>query len=194
MTDELISPESEEFGALFRCFAHSVFRLETLPIYRGQRNMDLLARFLAGQPRPSEQVKLEWTAMISSSVQAGKAVQRVHVVRAPLSDYLRFELTWGYEPNVVAGEDIRIIHISEGDPWPVDLPQHDYWLFDSSELYTMHYDRDAVWLGAEHVTEPKKIVDACRWRDAALHYGTPWSVYIRSHPQLTSYLSLPQTP
>lgn len=189
MTAELIPPESKEFEDLFHSFTYSVFRLETLQIYQGQRNMDLLAQFLAGKPRPSEQVKREWTAMISSNVQAGKAVQRVHVVREPLTDYLRFELTWGYEPNVGAGEDIRIIHIAEDVPWPADLPQHDYWLFDSAELYTMHYDSDAVWLGAEHVTDPKEIVDACRWRDAALFYGTRWSVYVRDKPQLACHLS-----
>ena len=189
MTAKLISPESEEFNALFHSFAHSVFRLETLQIYQGQRNMDLLAQFLAGQPRPSEQVKLEWTAMISSNVRAGRAVQRVHVVREPLSDYLRLELTWGYEPNAMAGEDIRIIQLSKDDPWPADLPQHDYWLFDSAELYVMHYDSDAVWLGTEHVTDLKDIVDACRWRDAALHYGTPWSAYVRNNPQLACHLS-----
>lgn len=192
MTAELISPESEEFGALFHSYEHSVFRLETLQVYRGQRDLDLLSQFLAGQPKPSDPIKTQWTSMIASNVRAGKAVQRVHVVREPLTDYLRFELTWGYEPNAAAGEDVRIIAIAEHEPWPVDLAQHDYWLFDSAELYDMHYDRDQVWLGVEHVTEPVRIVEACRWRDAALHYGTPWSAYVRTKPQLARHLSLSQ--
>lgn len=194
MTAELISPESKQFGALFRSFAHSVFRLETLQVYRGQRDLDLVGKFLAGKPRPPDQIKAEWTSMIASNVQAGKTVQRVHVVREPLTDYLCFELTWGYEPNAAAGEDVRIIPIAEHDPWPVDLPQHDYWLFDSAELYEMHYDSDGVLLGVEHVTVSGKIVDACRWRDAALHYGTPWSAYVRSKPQLVRHLSASQAP
>ncbi|MGH3815796.1 MAG: DUF6879 family protein, partial [Pseudonocardiaceae bacterium] len=177
------------FGALFRNFAHSVFRLETLQVYRGQRDLDLLGLFLGGKPRPPDPAKDEWIAMIAANARAGKTVQRVHVVREPLSEYLRFELTWGYEPNVAAGEDVRIIAVSEGDPWPGELPQHDYWLFDSSELYDMHYDGDGVWLGAEHVTDPRRIVDACRWRDAALHFGAPWSVYVHSKPQLVRHLS-----
>lgn len=190
MTAELISPGSEEFGALFHGFAYSMFRLETLQAYRGQRDLDLLGQFLAGEPRPPDPAKAEWTSMIVSNVRAGKAVQRVHIVREPLTDYLRFELTWGYEPNAAAGEDVRIFPIGEHDPWPADLPQHDYWLFDSAELYDLHYDSDQVWLGAEHVTDPQKIVDACRWRDAALYYGTPWSGYVRSKPQLFHHLSL----
>lgn len=189
MAAELISPESAEFGVLFRTFAHSVFRLETLQVYRGQRDRDLLDRFLEGTPRPPDPAKTEWTAMITSNVRAGKAVQRVHVVLEPLTDYLRFELTWGYEPNVVAGEDIRIIAVGQGDLWPEDVAQHDYWLFDSAGLYDMHYDSDGVWLGAEHVTDPVKIVDACRSRDAALHLGSPWAAYVRDKPQLIPYLS-----
>lgn len=189
MTAELISPESEEFGALFGSFAHSVFRLETLQVYRGQRDLDLLDRFLEGKPRPPDPAKAEWTAMITSNVQAGKAVQRVHVVLEPLTDYLRFELTWGYEPNVAAGEDIRIIPVGQDNSWPVDVPHHDYWLFDSAGLYDMHYDSDGVWLGAEHVTDPVKILDACRGRDAALHLGTLWAAYVRSRSQLTPHLS-----
>ncbi|MGH3870475.1 MAG: DUF6879 family protein [Pseudonocardiaceae bacterium] len=190
MTAELISPGSEEFEALFHGFAYSMFRLETLQEYRGQRDLDLLSEFLAGKPRPPDPAKTEWTSMIMSNVRAGKAVQRVHIVREPLTDYLRFELTWGYEPNAAAGEDVRLLPIAEHDPWPADLAQHDYWLFDSAELYDLHYDSDQVWQGAEHVTDPQKIVDACRWRDAALHYGTPWSGYVRSKPQLVPHLSL----
>lgn len=194
MTVELILPGSEAFGVLFDRFAHSVFRLETLQIYRGARDLDLLSRFLGGQPKPPDPAKVEWTSKIASNVQSGKAVQRAHVVREPLTDYLRFELTWGYEPNVAVGEDVRIIAIGKHDSWPAELPQHDYWLFDSAELYDMHYDDDQVWLGAEHVTDPQKIVDACRWRDAALHYGIPWSVYVRTKPELIYHLSVSQAP
>lgn len=188
MTMELIPPASEEFGALFETFKHSVFRLETLQVYQGSRERDLLAEFRAGKPRPPDRAKADWTAMIARNVRAGKTVQRVHVVQEPLTDYMEFELTWGYEPNIDAGEDIRIVPVR--DDWPTELPRHDYWLFDASELYRMHYDSDGTWLGVEHVTAPADIVDACRWREAALHLGVPWSDYIREHPRLERHLSL----
>lgn len=184
---ELIPPDAPEFQALFDRFEHSVFRLETLQTYQGSRERDLLAEFLAGRPRPADRVKADWTAMIAANVRAGKTVQRVHVVREPLTDYLRFELTWGYEPNAQAGEDIRIVPVH--DDWPHELPQHDYWLFDAATLYEMHYDADGTWLGIEHVTDPAVIVEACAWRDAALHLGIPWQSYVRDHPGLAEHLS-----
>lgn len=186
---DLIPPGAPEFRALFDTFEHSVFRLETLQAYQGSRERELLADFLAGKPRPADRLKADWTAMIAANAQAGKSVQRVHVVREPLTDYLRFELTWGYEPNAEAGEDIRIVSVHDGG-WPPELPQRDYWLFDAAKLYDMHYDPEGVWLGIEPVNDPARIVQACAWRDAALHLGVPWQAYVRDRPQLTEHLSL----
>jgi hypothetical protein len=56
-------------------------------------------------------------------------------------------------------------------------------------LYLMHYGPDGTWLGAEHVTDPARIVEACRWRDAALYRATPWRTYVASHPDLKRYLA-----
>lgn len=72
--------------------------------------------------------------------------------------------------------------------WPADLPQHDFWLLDSSLLFAAHYAADGYWLGVELVTDPTAIAAACRWRDAALHHSQPWADYIRTRPALTSRL------
>jgi len=40
--------------------------------------------------------------------------------------------------NVAAGEDIRYLDRDRAE----DLPGHDYWLFDSSRLYRLHFDED----------------------------------------------------
>jgi hypothetical protein len=42
-------------------------------------------------------------------------------------------LGWSYPPNVEVGEDSRILPTESGR-WP-SLPRHDYWLFDSSDLW-----------------------------------------------------------
>ena len=44
------------------------------------------------------------------------AKSAVHVIEEPLSDYIRYELH-AYEPNVEAGEDVRVIPIHRGT-WP----------------------------------------------------------------------------
>jgi hypothetical protein len=55
--------------------------------------------------------------------QAGKVMQRVHLITEPPTDYLRFELAF-YRGSVLAGEDIRIL---PGDlAVGLDLPGFDY--------------------------------------------------------------------
>jgi hypothetical protein len=117
-------------------------------------------------------------------VRAGKVFQRVHVVREPLTDYLRYELGWSYQPNVEAGEDIRIL-VAQPGSWPMSargeiLPElKDYWLFDSSDLWVMEYADNGAFVSIEQVTEPAMIVTAARRRDAALHQAIPYRDYMR---------------
>jgi hypothetical protein len=186
-TPALIAPQ--DFWEPFEHFSYSVFRLETLQSYAGSVEDPDFAAFLAGKPRPSNPGKKKWTEIIAANHAAGRIQQRVHVVTEPLSDYMRYELTWSYEPNAEAGEDTRIIPVSDSHQWPPDLPRSDFWLFDSSTLFAMVYEPDGSWQGAEPISDPHRIVEACRWRDAALYHGMPWRGYIAMNPDLKRYLA-----
>ena len=94
------------------------------------------------------------------------------------------ELTAGYEGNVAAGEDIRIVPVIGPGEWPDGLFCPDFWLFDSGQLYVMSYDRAGAWTGAERIHDPESIVRACQVRDKALHDAVPWRDYIASRPDL----------
>ena len=91
-TATLIPPEN--FTVQFREFSYTAYRLETLQSYAGSGEDEDLAAFRAGLPEPASPAKDEWTAMIADNHRAGKIQQRVHVVSEPLTDYMRFELTW----------------------------------------------------------------------------------------------------
>lgn len=189
MTDGLIPPGAPEFIDKFGGFRYSVFRLETLQVYRNSGEDEAMATFLSEGYVPVSAALQDWAEMIRRNCRAGRTQQRVHVVAEPLTDYMRFELA-GYAPNVAAGEDIRIIPVREGEGWPLDVPRrHDYFLFDSHELYDQHYDNTGWWLGTELVSDPARVVDACRWRDAALHQSMPWRDYIDSRPDLAERVS-----
>ena len=184
MAAQLIPPGAPEFRTRFAAFSYSVFRLETLQSYGNSGEDAAFAALHADEPPPHEPAVAEWDAMIRRNAQAGRIQQRVHVVTEPLTDYMRFELT-GYALSVNAGEEVRIVRVTENKPWPSDVPRADYVLFDSSELYLQHYDDAGEWLGTEPITDPGAIVSACRWRDAALYRATPWWDYLRNHhPEL----------
>lgn len=187
MTGPLRRPEAVR--ASFDRPRRRIFRLETLQVYEAPDEAAQLAAFQAGRPRPPDPGKDEWTAVVRASTAAGTCFQRVHVVREPLSLYLRYELTWSYAASAAAGEDIRILPLPLGQPWPAGLPELDFWLFDEAELLVMRYDAAGRWLGVEAVTEPAALATAAGWREAALAQAVPWSQYVTGRSELAPHLA-----
>jgi len=179
---------SPEFDALFAGFKHTAYRLETLQTYDVSYEIEPYRAFLAGQPRPRDESKNAWTAMLRDAADSGKIVQRVHLANEPLTDYLRYEFEWSYPPNVEAGEDIRILPAGDIPAGMINglAAQGDYWLFDSSDLWVMQYDRDGRFVYIQQVSEPNTIVMRAYLRDAALHYATPYRDYMRSRELLAA--------
>lgn len=150
--------------------------METLQNYSGSSADDAFLEWQRTGAIPLTDELHQWCERIQRRVDGGARVQRVHVVAEPLTDYMRFELA-SYEPNVAAGEDVRIIPARAGF-WPADVPSGaDFWLVDTRRLWWMRYSPDGAWLGAELVTEPQRTVEARAVRDAALAQSLSWREY-----------------
>jgi hypothetical protein len=188
VTAELVP--AEEFKEVFRRFDSYVFRFEALQRYTSPDEEAIIEAFRERRPRPPDPGKEEWASLVRAGRDDGRVFQRVHVVTEPLTDYMRFELTWGYAPNVAAGEDIRIVPVRPGESWPDDLPRHDFWLFDAAQLYATRYHPDGTtWLGVERIRDPDDVLRACRWRETALELGVPWVRYLEDRPELAALLN-----
>jgi hypothetical protein len=179
----MLTPGAPEFSAWFRRFRRSCFRLETLQRYGASGEDDSIAAFLAGHTPHPHPGKREWMALVAAAVNEGRTMQRVHVVTQPLSSYVHFEVAWSYAYNVAAGEDVRIVELAEGQPWPPGLPQGDFWLFDDAELFDMRYTDEGTWLGVEHADEHAAL-RACQVRAAAVREAQPWATYVSDRPEL----------
>ncbi|MGH3796673.1 MAG: DUF6879 family protein [Pseudonocardiaceae bacterium] len=188
------STSTAGFDDQFEQAQTSIFRLETLQSYGNSGEDPAFEAFLSGRPHLITAGKREWISLVRDRVSAGCRMHRVHVITEPLTDYLRFELTWGYAPNVEAGEDIGVIPVADGQPWPAELPQAtDFWLFDASVLYGMCYGPDGTWLDVELITDRDQVAQACRWRDAALILAMPWRHYVDQRPSLARHVEeIPQ--
>ncbi|MGW9118086.1 DUF6879 family protein [Streptomyces sp. NPDC055663] len=124
--------DGEEFGQLFETFERSTFRLETLAVYSVEEERQEFERFLADGDMGPDWDDNPW---VWSVIDKGKEVSRAHVLRSPLTDYLRYELA-AYPGKITAGETIGIIDQADQDV--VDLPDHDFWLFDDQDVHRMH--------------------------------------------------------
>lgn len=137
--------------------------METRDHYKSPAEADALRQFVAGEPVDLGWFQ-NWLAMIREAAVQGCRFFRVRVVSLPLTDYSRFGIFCSQHTNA-AGEDIR--YLSRHDA--ADLPDYDYWLFDSRKLVRMYFDDADNFVGGEVVEDPSAIVEHNYWRDAAWH-------------------------
>lgn len=166
-----------------RTARHSLFRLETLDAYGVASDGSDFGRWLAGEPAPDPDRKGASHAILQARKDAGITMRRVHIVRSPLSDYLRYEMDWGYGPNSKY-EDIRILDLAEREwPWGAPaLPDEDAWVIDGRDIAVMSYDGDGRYCGFE-LAEGQQVD---YWLDvmvAAWNMAEPYGAWWAAHPQ-----------
>jgi len=158
-----------------------LFRLEVLDAYDVASDGGDFARYVAGEPGPDMARKGPWLERLRQDAARGLRNCRVHVVRSPLTDYLRYEMEWGYAPNSEAGEDIRVLDLAEAGE-PPGLAGQDFWLMDDRVVVVMHYGDGGRFVGAS-VAADGELDRYRRAASAALDAGVAFGVYWAAHPQ-----------
>ena len=110
-------------------FTRSAFRLETLQSYEVASDGSDYRRYLDGERTWTPERKQPWLDHLRSERDRGLYRHRVRIVTRPVTPYTRYECEWGYEPNVAAGEDVRVLDLGEY-PLSVELTSTDWWRFD----------------------------------------------------------------
>jgi hypothetical protein len=162
---------TDDLGALFETFVSSAFRLETLSEYRVPQDTEWLRMFREGRPRPQARNDRPWLATVRNAKARGAQMQRVRLVQTPLTEYQRFQFSWGYVENEEAGEEIRIL-----DHEPPGLLHQDFWLFDDATAVILEYDNAGQFLRPAMVSD---VASYRRARDLALAVSVPFSEYRR---------------
>lgn len=161
--------EGDAWQRFFDSFTRSAWRLELHPVYTVPQETDAISRWRAGERLPEDHWS-PWMERVAGYRAAGRGLGRVHVVRRPLSEYIRFEFDWYYRHHARAGEEIRILDLT-GKPDP-GLPDHDFWLFDERQVVKMIYRPDGTQIGRELIERPD-IEMYIKWRDTARAGAVP---------------------
>lgn len=165
--------DGKEWQDFFDSMEREAFRLETLPTYKVPQEAEPLRRFLKGEPLDAADTDA-WTERLKWFATQGKTVSRVHVIRRPLTDYLRFEFEH-YRHNVSAGEHIRILDVTD-QPDP-GLPNQDFWMFDESRVVLMNYAADGSQINRELIDgDPEPYV---KWKQIANAHSVPFLEYVK---------------
>ncbi|MGH3776399.1 MAG: DUF6879 family protein [Pseudonocardiaceae bacterium] len=155
--------EGDRWRTFFDSYQREAFRLETLRSYGVAKEQEGYERFLAtGKLDISDDDP--WLVRVRHFRHTGRWIGRVHVIRRPLTDYLRYEFAV-YRRNVEAGEDVRILDLTDRpDP---GLPALDFWLFDDTAVVRMDYDPAGLQLGRE-LLEGVDLAPYVAWKRLAL--------------------------
>ncbi|RLV08815.1 hypothetical protein CTZ27_08695 [Streptomyces griseocarneus] len=164
--------DGDAWAAYFRDFKRSAWRLEVQPTYTMPAEADSLARFLRGEPKPDDH-NAKWHVTVRDAVAAGKTFGRVRVVCRPLTDYQRYQFAWGIPGNIRAGEDIRVLDLTDKD---LGLPDQDFWLFDETTVVHLNYRPDGTQINRELIESPD-LGQYLGWRDLALENADPFGEY-----------------
>jgi hypothetical protein len=78
-----------------------------------------------------------------------------------------------------AGDDIRYLDRTHAR----DLPDYDYWLFDSRLVAKMHFADDDTFVAFELIEDSAVVVEHNYWRDAALHHAVTRDEFAAKHSQ-----------
>lgn len=168
---------SSSLAERFNTFEREAFRLEILDEYNIPSSADNLRAFLAGEPQPAE-YNAGWVETVRAATQRGKRMYRVHIVSRPLTDYLRYELGWGYVRNMTGGEEFFILDVTE-QPNPLEgVPE--FWMFDETSPVVMNYDESGAFIGPEFLSADR-AAEFIGHRDTALAHAEPFPEWWAKH-------------
>lgn len=174
LVDEMTRQEPLRQGAVTAGVQRSLFRLEVLQEYRVEAEAERFQAFCEGRSLPARKSSA-WYDQIRESVAAGMSWKRVHVVRRPLTDYIKFELL-SYRSSAALGYE-TLIADAEGQPQFDELRQ-DFYLLDDEVAVLMNYDDVGHYLGSWRTRDPEVIATCRRHRDIALAKAGPLEAYI----------------
>lgn len=162
---------------------HDLIRIETLDTYLSASDGDEFDRFRRGDPEPDRASKAGWLNKLREDTARGREWRRVRVIQPPPTEYVRYECEWGYTDNSAAGEDVRVLDLSNA-PDGADLLTRvgDFYLVDGIYAAAMDYDERGAYRTAIPIEGP--LADAYRYiAAAAWNMSEPFTSWWAAHPQ-----------
>lgn len=165
----------EDWRRTFDAYEHDAWRFEAQPVYTMPREAENVARFLRGDPMPANH-NARWHERVREFVASGRTIGRVRVVRQSLTDYQRYQFAWGIPGNIMAGEDIRVLDVSQDDHG-LPFTGTDWWMFDESRIVHLNFRADGTQINRELFAGD--IGPYLEWKRIALAHAVSFAEYVK---------------
>lgn len=151
-------------------------RIEARSTYGNPKDQAELHAYLAGDQPSAELAPFHQT--VRQHVAAGRTWRVVHAVAEPLTDYLRYELEWGYTRGLSLGEQIRICPLSAQHTDVGDLL-----ILDRRHVLRMLYTPDNAFTGAELIDDSATAEALIIFAEDAWAAATEFTTWWAERPQ-----------
>jgi hypothetical protein len=170
----------QEYYKLFRTARKSIRRMESRGNYDAEHERVEREAFLAGE-RPYERpVRFStWDQAVRAQRARGVTFEKVRVMDDPLTPNNRFRI---WSNSQAARNDEVIRYLTRSRAIELDLPDHDFWVFDSEQLLLMPYTGDDRLMQTLLVTDPALVALHDGWLDLAWANATPYKDYLAEDP------------
>ncbi len=136
----------------FSMFKKSAKRLELFQEYHMEgQEWDSFHMYLSGKYVPIFDDLSEWNNQLLEYKSQGKTVERIRLIKSPVSSYLRFEIDLGYLPSSLCGQKVKFISEMDFKLLNKDNLKNDFWIFDDEIVFEMLYDEKGAFYGSKQV-------------------------------------------
>ncbi|MFF8319320.1 DUF6879 family protein [Streptomyces bobili] len=167
--------DGDAWRRTFDSFEREAWRFEAQPAYTMPKEAENIARFLRGEPKPADH-NSRWHERVRGFTASGRTIGRVRVVRQPLTEYQRYQFTWGIPGNIEAGENIRVLDVTQDD-YGLPLSETDWWMFDEARIVHLNFRPDGTQINRELFTG--SITPYMEWKRISLIHSVPFAEYAK---------------
>lgn len=158
---------------------HSVLRLENRSHTNIPDEQPRIAAFLAGEQPEEDWAPQRWLDMLAAHRAAGRPFRRARIMEDPPTVYNRY-MTFHAARNIAVGDDVRFL--ARADANALDLPDHDFWVFDEQRVIELHFTHDGRPLEHFLLTDPDAVAAHTEWVHRAWAAATPLADYLAEDP------------
>jgi hypothetical protein len=167
---------ASDFGSLFEGIEASSWRWESQGYYAVDE--PALQAWLAGHGQRGDADDLAWRAQVQGMRARGIPFERVRMLTDPVTEYVHYQLdttAW----NIDSGEDIR--WVTQAAARELQLPEYDFYLFDSNRVAILRFDEGKTMLGVDLADDPATVAQHRAWRDEVWPLAIPHGEFLAAY-------------
>ncbi len=142
----------------FNNFKKSAKRLEVLQefsIDNGEKEQ--FENFCEGKEFCEYDELIEWNKLIDENTKRGKIIERIRVVKNPISLYLKFEIENGYITSKKFGQKVNFVSYKNYKKLNKNKINNEFWIIDDKLIFEMIYNEKGEFIASQQVFDKSYI-------------------------------------